>query len=40
LFCASGQFFRKGPKMRDVIKGKRWLLLSRWKNLAPKQRAF
>ena len=32
------EFFRKGPKMRDVIKGKRWLLLSRWKNLAPKQR--
>jgi transposase len=22
------EFFRKGPKMRDVIKGKRWLLLS------------
>jgi transposase len=32
------EFFRKGPKMRDLIKGKRWLLLSRWKNLAPKQR--
>jgi len=24
--------------MRDVIKGKKWLLLSRWKNLAPTQR--
>src|SRR5271165_7635216 len=24
--------------MRDVVKGKKWLLLSRWKNLAPKQR--
>jgi len=32
------EFFRKGPKMRDVVKGKRWLLLSRWKNLALKQR--
>jgi transposase len=32
------EFFRKGPKMRDLIKGKRWLLLSRWKNLAPNQR--
>jgi hypothetical protein len=27
------EFFRKGRKMRDVIKGKKWLLLSRWKNL-------
>ena len=32
------EFFRKGPKMRDLIKGKRWLLLSRWKNLVPNQR--
>jgi transposase len=32
------EFFRKGRKMRDLIKGKKWLLLSRWKNLAPKQR--
>ena len=32
------EFFRKGRKMRDVIKGKKWLLLSRWKNLAPQQR--
>jgi transposase len=32
------EFFRKGPRMRDLIKGKRWLLLRRWKNLAPKQR--
>jgi transposase len=30
------EFFRKGRKMRDVIKGKKWLLLSRWKNLAPR----
>jgi hypothetical protein len=27
------EFFRKSPKMRDLIKGKRWLLLSRWKHL-------
>ena len=32
------EFFRKGRKMREVIKGKRWLLLSRWKNLEPQQR--
>jgi transposase len=27
------EFFRKGEKMRGLIKGKRWLLLSRWINL-------
>jgi transposase len=32
------ELFRKGRKMRDVVKGKKWLLLSRWKNLAPTQR--
>jgi len=32
------EFFRKGRKMRDVVKGKKWLLLSRWKNLARRQR--
>jgi len=32
------EFFRKGRKMRDVVKGKKWLLLSRWKNLARNQR--
>jgi len=32
------EFFRKGRKMRDVVKGKKWLLLSRWKNLVPRQR--
>jgi transposase len=32
------EFFRKGPQMRDLIKGKKWLLLSRWKNLEPDQR--
>ena len=31
------EFFRKGREMREVIKGKKWLLLSRWKNLAPRQ---
>jgi transposase len=32
------EFFRKGQEMRDVVKGKKWLLLSRWKNLEPRQR--
>ena len=32
------EFFRKGAKMRGLIKGKRWLLLSRWKNLTSKKR--
>jgi transposase len=27
------EFFRKGGRMRSVVKGKRWLLLSRWINL-------
>ena len=27
------EFFRQGKKKRDLIKGKKWLLLSRWKNL-------
>jgi transposase len=27
------EFFRKGGHMRGVVKGKRWLLLSRWINL-------
>jgi transposase len=34
------EFFRKGPKMRDLIKGKKWLLMSRWKNLASNQRGI
>src|ERR1019366_8592650 len=29
------EFFRQGPKKRGLIKGKKWLLLSRWKNLTP-----
>jgi transposase len=32
------EFFRQGRKMRDVVKGKKWLRLSRWKNLAKNQR--
>jgi transposase len=27
------EFFRQGKKKRDLIKGKKWLLMSRWKNL-------
>jgi transposase len=27
------EFFRKGGRMRDLVKGKRWLLLTRWVNL-------
>lgn len=32
------EFFRQGIQKRGLIKGKRWLLLSRWKNLTTKQR--
>jgi len=32
------EFFRKGGKMRDVVKGKRWLLLTRWVNLDTKKK--
>ena len=32
------EFFRKGHSMREVVKGKRWLLLSRWVNLTPSKR--
>jgi transposase len=32
------EFFRKGKQGREVIKGKRWLLLSRWKNLSAEKR--
>lgn len=32
------EFFRKGGSLRDVVKGKRWLLLSRWVNLDGRQR--
>ena len=27
------EFFRQGNEKREVIKGKKWLLLSRWKNV-------
>jgi transposase len=27
------EFFRKGRRMRGLVKGKRWLLLTRWMNL-------
>ena len=32
------EFFRKGGSMRGVVKGKRWLLLTRWVHLAADQR--
>ena len=27
------EFFRKGEEKRQVVKGERWLLLTRWVNL-------
>ena len=32
------EFFRQGPQKRGLIKGKKWLLLSRWKNLTLQHR--
>src|ERR1700722_728272 len=32
------EFFRKGGRMRGVVKGNRWLLLTRWVNLEGKKR--
>jgi transposase len=32
------EFFRQGPKKRGLIKGKKWLLMSRWKNLTLQHR--
>jgi transposase len=32
------EFFRQGKEKRELIKGKKWLLLSRWKNLGGKHR--
>jgi len=32
------EFFRKGGLMRGVVKGKRWLLLTRWVNLDSKKK--
>jgi transposase len=31
--CARRSFFRQGKEKRAVIKGKKWLLMSRWENL-------
>lgn len=28
------ELFRKGGRMRGLVKGKRWLLLSRWRSLS------
>lgn len=32
------EFFRRGGRKRELVKGKRWLLLSRWVNLEPGQK--
>ena len=32
------EFFRQGKQKRGLIKGKKWLLMSRWKNLTLSQR--
>lgn len=32
------EFFRKGGKLREMVKGKRWLLLTRWVNLDGKKK--
>jgi transposase len=32
------EFFRNGARMRGVVKGKRWLLLTRWVHLNPDKR--
>ena len=32
------EFFRKGGRMRGLVKGKRWLLLTRWTNLDSRKR--
>jgi transposase len=32
------EFFRKGGRMRGLVKGKRWLLLTRWVNLTSRKR--
>jgi transposase len=32
------EFFRQGKQKRGLIQGKKWLLMSRWKNLAGAQR--
>ena len=32
------EFFRKGGHLRELVKGKGWLLLSRWVNLTASKR--
>ena len=32
------KFFRKGGRMRGLVKGKRWLLLTPWTNLDSRKR--
>ena len=32
------EFFRQGGRRRELVKGKRWLLLSRWVNLESRQK--
>ena len=32
------EFFRQGSRQRELMKGKRWLLLSRWVDLDPEQK--
>jgi transposase len=32
------EFFRKGAKSREIVKGKRWLLLTRWVHLSAHNR--
>jgi transposase len=32
------EFFRKGGRKRGLVKGKRWLLLTRWLNPTPSRR--
>ena len=34
------EFFRKGGRLREMVKGKRWLLLSRWVNLGGKKKQW
>ena len=36
--CAGRSFFRKGGQWRGLVKGKRWLLLTRWINLSSSKR--
>src|ERR1700674_1582684 len=36
--CCGRSFFRKGGRARGLVKGKRWLLLTRWVNLTAGKR--